>query len=135
MATINDGELYLELPGATEEQMRRGLAAARAALNGVNMWASFDASWKPEYIDDHGRGEMTPAEWKLAEKWWAADRAAFDACGGRPGMPTTVGLRPYELHLEAQRNFAETLKRIPEARQDPPPDPGPHYTAALQESA
>jgi len=61
-----------------------GLAAARAVLDGagVDYEAAFYASWKPEYIDDMGQGEMSAREWELNEVWWKAHQAAFDVVEG-----------------------------------------------------
>ena len=45
MASIDDGELYLAVEGASEDQLRRGLAAARASLeqSGVSIDNAFIA--------------------------------------------------------------------------------------------
>ena len=130
MASISDNELYLEAPRAIESQLRGGLAAARSVLDGagVGYAAAFEASWKPEYIDDQGAGEMSASEWQLYEVWWNAHKAAFNAIG--VSEPSRVVLAMWEYHLEAEKNFQETLKINPEATMVPAPDPGPHYIAA-----
>jgi hypothetical protein len=129
MATINDGELCLEVAGATEVQLRSGLAAARSVLDsaGVDYEAAFYASWKPEYIDDQGTGEMSGREWELNEVWWSAREAAAAAAGA--GESSRVVLAMWQYHLEAEQNFQEALKINPEVTRVPAPDAGPHYTA------
>lgn len=50
MARVDDGELYLEIEGATEGQLRRGLIAARKSLAeaGVDIRAAFAARERVE---------------------------------------------------------------------------------------
>ena len=124
MATISDGELFLENRLASEEQLRRGLTAARTYLEaaGVDFWAAFDASWKPEYVDDQGEGEMTTEEWQLAEAWWNAEKAAMNSIA--VGAPSDTRLCMLKLH-------EETMARLkPELIVVPPIDPGPHYSVS-----
>lgn len=128
MASINDGELYLQAPGATEDQLRSALTAARAVLDGagVDYQAAFDASWKPEYIDDQGTGEMSDKEWELNEVWWNAQKAAFNAIG--TDKPSEMRLMTWPGHLEAEKAIADSLRKNPDAELTPAPDPGPRYT-------
>ena len=130
MATINDGELYLEVPGATEAQLRLCLAAARAVLDGarVDYAQAFEASWKPEHIDDWGDGEMSAQEWELNEAWWNAHKAATNV--GAAAAPCDVRLVLWASHVDAEAAWRETRRQFPDARRVPAADPGPHYQIA-----
>lgn len=95
MARIDDGELLLEIRGATEDQVAQGLAAARQYLEqaGVNLRAAFAAQeratettfrWEeglddePDDVDEADE-ELSAA---LDEAWFLAVQAAgFDPSG------------------------------------------------------
>jgi hypothetical protein len=130
MATINDGALYLEVPGATEVQLRLGLAAARAVLDAahVDYGKAFDASWKPEYNGDCGEGAMSANDWELNEAWWNAHRAATNVV--RAAEPCDVRLLLWASHVEAEPAWPATREHFPDARRVPAADSGPHFQVA-----
>ena len=95
MARIEDGELLLEIEGASEEQVSHGLAAARQHLqqSGVNLRAAFAAQeradeagqvtlqWEQGLVDEPGEVGEADEELvaELGEAWFLAVRAAgFD---------------------------------------------------------
>lgn len=93
MAKIDDGELYLEIAGATDEQVSAGLIAARRTLVGVNIADALAAqarvdecgqtelAWEQGLVsepDEPSEGDVELAD-RIDEAWWNAVLAAgFD---------------------------------------------------------
>lgn len=122
MATINDGELYLMVEGASEDDMRRGLMAARAvfeerdvtvadALAAVeDREAMFNNPNPPRMTDEHVR---------RVEVFDKAAQAAIDAVGVEPGTLTDFG------------SYAELLAFYEDDELEDEELPhGPHYSFA-----
>jgi hypothetical protein len=103
---FDDGVLDVEVEGASEEQLRKAAAAARAEFDkaGADPWAAAGALFKVEGLDMAGRlvpdegedyeggapaqeepGDMTAEDWRLVQAWGDAERAAAAAAGLRPG--------------------------------------------------
>lgn len=95
MARIDDGELFLEIEGATQEQLRAGLTGARQyiARSGVYvedaMRSAAMRSQESEWATSGDVAEMTEEDEENAdivdEAWLAALQAA-DASAGTLGL-------------------------------------------------
>jgi len=103
MARIEDGELYLEIKGATEDQLRSGVAAARRSFEeaGVDMAAAFaatarvDEAYQAELAWEQGitaePAEVSGADLDLSDAADAAWAAAVHAAGYDPREHVVVG--------------------------------------------
>ncbi|HEX4736710.1 MAG TPA: hypothetical protein VH331_04015 [Allosphingosinicella sp.] len=81
MASADDGTYYIQLEGASEDALRRGLAAGRAVYEraGADPRDCARASFKREGRDLGDEVEITRPEHDLADLWWQAADAAFAA--------------------------------------------------------
>jgi len=124
MATINDGELHLDIDGADEEALRRGLAAARRSLadSGVALWDAFRGQFEIEQADDLDMIEQVdPVDASnaraLSDATAAARAAAFP--GDVPRSRASLGM---------QGAIEESERRIDELGiRHLNPDRGPHH--------
>jgi hypothetical protein len=105
--------LKIDIEGATEAEIARGLQAAQAVFDraGVTPWQAAEAASAAEAVAEFGslcfEGESEPActpltarEQKLAALWDKADRTAVGACCiGWADPPPTAGL---ELEYDEQ---------------------------------
>lgn len=131
MATINDGELHLEIPGADEEGLRRGLSAARASLeaSGFTLEEAFRGSFDREGADM--RGELD----ELPQRQLDAAGALDDACLAAT-KASDPGAGYSDAYLSTQEVWAASQRRIDEGGiRDLDPDPGPHYVMERAPSA
>jgi hypothetical protein len=83
MSSADDGTYYVELKGATEEELRRGLAAARTVFEraGVDPEACASASFKREGRCMGSRVKVSKREHDLADLWWEGAEAAWSVIG------------------------------------------------------
>lgn len=128
MATGNDGVLWFERPGLTEEQVRRALAAAHRslAMARVDIEEAYAATWKPEAIE--GTGErMTERDYELSDAWFSAAGAALDAAGCTYDASDPLPLFPAELGQARHDDSVADLVSGRVLEVIPPPDPGPHH--------
>jgi hypothetical protein len=91
-------ELTLNIEGATEEEMLRGLLAAKDVFEraGVCPWEAAFAADHADADDEDCDCLRLPREEEeeLADTWKQADRAALDACCvGWRNKPPTAGLK------------------------------------------
>jgi hypothetical protein len=131
MATINDGELHLEIPGADEQGLRRGLAAARASLeaSGFTLEEVFRGAFEREGADM--RDELDDLPQRLLDAANALDDAGFAATKANdPDAKYSNG------YLSIQEVWAASERRIDEdGIRDLNPDRGPHYVMERSQSA
>lgn len=116
MATINDGELYVMVEGASEEQLRRGLAAALASFTASSVAPADALAALDEREAMIGGAEgpgITAENIRLVDAFDKAATAAMEAIGVRPGTLTSFG------------SFADWLQFYD--GEDELPN-GPHYT-------
>ena len=123
MATINDGELYLMVKGASEDDIRRGLMAARAVFeeSGVTVADALAALEDREAMfGNPNPPPLTDEHVRRVEVFDKAAQAAIDAVGIEPGTVTDFG--SYAEHLafyEDDEDFED--EELPD---------GPHYSFA-----
>ena len=123
MATINDGELHLDIPGADEHGLRRGLIAARASLEA--------SGFTPEeafrgYFEREG-AEMKDELDDLAQRQLDA-AAALDVAGFVATKACDPGAKYSNAYLSMQEVWAASQRRIDEdGIRELNPDRGPHY--------
>jgi hypothetical protein len=89
MAVALDGLYWIEVEGASEAELRRGMAAARAVLDNEGIAdprPMFDAIRKQEMLWNIA-GELTEEEERLIRVWERADAAGHEACCGRWRQP------------------------------------------------
>jgi len=103
MARIEDGELSLEIEGATADQLRSAVAAARRSFEeaGIDMVAAFaaqaqvDQAYQAELAWEQGAAaepaEVSAAVLALSDAADAAWTAAVHAAGFDPGEHLVVG--------------------------------------------
>lgn len=120
MATADDGLFWIEVEGASKAELRRGIAAARAVLDGTGIADAgplFRAHFK--FVED---GPMTEEEMELCRQWKMAEKAAVEACcGGWRKRPSVAYLSLFEVERE-ERAEAEDLAEEKAERQA-----SPHY--------
>lgn len=104
MARTNDGELCLEIEDATDEQVSKGLFAARSYLarNGINAIGAMRSLAKMQtYVDqqllwEQGKGEhpddLSEDEWTEGEIAEEALMAALEVAGFPQGHPSKLTL-------------------------------------------
>jgi hypothetical protein len=131
MSNVNDGLLWYEAPGRTEDQLTAGLAAAHRSLASaaVSIEEAYAASWKPEAIE-FTRERMSKRDQELYDAWFAALDAANEAAG--LGAEHSEGGMLFPADLGVQRN-AKMLATIAGGGEVfPEPDHGPFFTVPAQ---
>jgi hypothetical protein len=114
-------DLAIDVPGASQAEIERGIAAAWRVFAdaGVTAWEAASAAFHQESIDDGGGdwGECTEREVIAAEAWRVADRrAAVACCAGWADVPDTA-----RLQLVYDRDAYNAWARKQWARQAPDP--------------
>lgn len=94
MATINDSELFLNIDGASEDRLRRGLAALRASLdaNGVSIADAFDALRRQEMLWEPKTAEESESYLRDIKAMDLAFRAIFEASNTPLGTLIDFGI-------------------------------------------
>lgn len=127
MATIDDGELYLEIEGASEDQLQRGLRAARHVLANAecSIEDAFQAYFDRENADMCDALDDTPAvvfaHAKVLDDAMAAALQAAEV-GWPDNPPGMWNLGVWEAVERSNRELAERGAQRPET--------GPHYRMA-----
>jgi NADPH-dependent glutamate synthase beta subunit-like oxidoreductase len=118
MATINDGELYVMIRGASEDQLRRGLAAARASFqdSGVSPADAFAALADREAMFNGADRPMTEENILRVAAFDTAAEAAMTAAGVGPDA-----LTDFASYADV-RAFYDDDEEMPN---------GPHYEIAV----
>ena len=86
MAAIDDGEIFVEIPAASRNELEAALAAARRvfALGGVAVFDAYQAYQLTRGAD----WNLTPEEWRQGnifdDAWRAAEAAATGHVGQEP---------------------------------------------------
>ena len=128
MATINDGEINLSVEGADEAGLRRGLIAARVALDasGVAIEQAFCA-----WFDRDG-ADIGATLHDLSDSTFAAADALDNAVGAavRACFPDKEDPGPVRAELSMQSAFTRSERRIDRMGvRHLNPDLGPHFAA------
>ena len=115
MASINDGELYLGVKDASEDQLRRGITAARASFeqSGVPIGDAFLAAQEREMRLELA---VSPPVTEAHQRAVAAFNAALSAAIAASDADRCTFLE-----------FSEYLELVD---YDAAPDSGPHYELA-----
>ena len=131
MASIDDGDLYLEITNADEAQLRCGLAAARMSLTaaGVNVDEAFAARCKWEVDVEADQWSLTDEDERLGNAWWDAQKAALEGSGSDWRDSNRAHLVPWRFEQESRVETERTLAAMPQSKLIPPLDPGPHFKA------
>ncbi|TIM16666.1 MAG: hypothetical protein E5Y74_31685 [Mesorhizobium sp.] len=106
-------DLYLSVPGASPEEIARGIAAAEAVLDraGISALEAADGMFAIEGGDDTDESLPTEEEDQAATAWMEASRAALDACCA--GWPAEK--RPIDANLQLLLDPATQLADRPTA--------------------
>jgi hypothetical protein len=129
MATINDGELYLEISNADEQGLRRGLAAARGSLDvaQVDLKEAFQAGCKLEQGIEVDEWILSEDDERLGDIWFEAQQAAFDASGVDWRKCDRARLASWRFEQQSRAEMERMMAKNPGTELIPPPDPGPHF--------
>ena len=131
MATASDDIYWIVIEGASEAELRRGMAAARESLDAdgiVDPGPMFHALFKEEGLNFGNKGYLTGEERRMIRAWHRADQAAVQACcGAWSKPPTTSHLSIAQTVRESDAHHEELRKVIPAENYVEPPDHGPHY--------
>ncbi|QGN54070.1 hypothetical protein [Novosphingobium sp. Gsoil 351] len=125
MASIDDGEIFLAIEGATEAELRAGIVAARLELerSGLPFDKVFAAEWECEGYDCRGKAEAIPQDVRDAlGVSYRASAAAAQAAGGRDRLHVRMELCYLSRILEAEK-----VEREHPGYYADPVRPGPHY--------
>ena len=130
MATINDGELYLEISNAGEEQLRRGLAAARGALDAAEVEIEQAATAAATLGGNIEANELNLSreEARHAGIWLEAQQAALDASQVDWRKCERARLGSWSLEQQCRAEMERIMAKEPHKELVPPLDPGPHFT-------
>lgn len=123
MARIDDGELYLEIEGATQEQLRAGLIAARRHIVscGAQVGRAMRAeARREEHLQnllvweagkgDHPDDEFTETDCELADIAEEAWQVAIEAAGAEGGRLGLVDVVEREAAPAVVRDLFETVQ-------------------------
>lgn len=123
MARIDDGELYLEIEGATEEQLRAGLSAARRHLVGcgVDVARAMRAeARREEHLQkvllwevgkcDHPDDEFTATDCELADIAEEAWQVAIEAAGADNARLGLIDVAKREGSAAVVRDLFKTVQ-------------------------
>lgn len=114
MASIDDGEFFLCARDASEDQLRRGLVAAKSVLEeaGVSLGEAMAAALSRDILIDNARSldELTDDERRQLRAWDDARSAAAERCGGSSqddpvDIGSVVELRTYGVKLDYGPHF------------------------------
>jgi hypothetical protein len=131
MATASDDTYWIRIDRASEAELRRGMAAARASLDAdgiVDPEPMFHALFKEEGQEMGNKGFLNGEERRLIRCWNRANDAAVRACcGAWKAPPASACLSIAKVVRESEARHEEWRKVIPPENFVELPDTGPHY--------
>jgi hypothetical protein len=131
MATASDETYWILIDGASEAELRRGMAAARHSLEADGVTdpsPMFEALFKQEGLDFGNKGFLTAEERRLIRAYERANAAALQACcGSWQRLPQSSHLSVAEAVRESDIAHEERRGIIPAENFVELPDTGPHF--------
>ena len=134
MTIGTDNILWVEMPGLTEEQVRRALRAAHRSLaqSGFTIDEAYECSWKPELAGYDRKVRMSNRDWAGLRAWSAAIEAAAVGAGLSRESAERLQLFPADVGRPRRDNALRDLVSGRVLEVIPPPDPGPVFSFTSQ---